>query len=70
MIENLFDTCLDKVHERFYEAGKMSPQGLRYHESRPNRDGKRCCQLMETGHSALLSAVGAEMGEPGPVRDH
>lgn len=36
------------VYERFYQKGRMLPDGLHYIDSWIEKDGDRCFQLMET----------------------
>jgi len=42
------------VGERFRRQGRMMPEGLRYHASWVDREGRRCFQVMEASDEALL----------------
>ncbi len=45
---------LDKIAERFRARGRMMPEGVDYHASWVDPEGKRCFQIMETGDQELL----------------
>ncbi len=42
------------VYDRFRQMGRMLPEGVRYINSWPTKDLKRCFQLMDCDHPSLL----------------
>lgn len=54
VIERFLPGCKEKVYERFHEKGRMLPEGLAYVNSRLEKDGERCFQLMETDNPPLF----------------
>ena len=48
VIENYREGCFDKIYDRFHTNGRMLPEGLYFIESRLEKSGERCFQLMET----------------------
>ena len=54
VIENFSPGCKDLVYERFYEKGRMLPDGLEYVDSWLEKDGNRCFQLMKTDDPDLI----------------
>jgi hypothetical protein len=42
------------VYDRFYQRGRMAPEGLTYVNSWVTSDGMRCYQVMECDDPALL----------------
>ena len=55
VIETHRKGCLEAVYRRFYEKGRMMPDGLEYIDSWLEKDGDRCFQLMETNDTSLFS---------------
>ncbi len=54
VIETFLPGCLGKAYARFYEKGRMQPDGLEYVDSWLEKDGNRCFQLMRTDDRALF----------------
>lgn len=54
VIESFLPGCKEKVYARFYEKGRLLPEGLIYLDSWLEKDGDRCFQLMETNDPALF----------------
>lgn len=54
-LETFRPGCKERVYERFQEKGRLLPDGLRYIDSWPERDGDRCFQLMETDSPELFN---------------
>lgn len=54
VIESFFPGCKDRIYERFYQKGRMMPDGLAYVNSWLEKDGDRCFQLMETDDPSLF----------------
>ena len=54
VIETFNPGCRNKVYERFYQNGRMMPDGLVYVNSWLEKDGDRCFQLMETNNPTLF----------------
>ncbi len=55
VIENFRPGTLDEVYKRFYEKGRMLPEGLSCIDSWLENKGHRCFQLMETSDQSLFS---------------
>lgn len=79
VIETFLPGARSQVYERFHRAGRLLPEGLRYIDSWPTKDGARCFQLMETVDPQtlerwadrwrdLVSFEFVELGDA-PVRD-
>ena len=54
VIETFLPGCKEKVYQRFYQKGRMLPEGLAYVNSWLEKDGDRCFQLMETDDPSLF----------------
>jgi hypothetical protein len=54
VIETFLPGCKEKIYERFYEKGRMMPEGLTYVNSWLEKDGVRCFQLMEADDPSLF----------------
>jgi hypothetical protein len=54
IIENFKGGDALPVYRRFREQGRMAPDGLAYISSWVTEDFRRCYQVMETNHRALL----------------
>ena len=54
VIETFRPGCLEKAYARFYEKGRMQPDGLEYVDSWLEKEGDRCFQLMRTDDPALF----------------
>ena len=56
VIERFKPGCTERIGERFRQRGRMLPEGVTYHASWVEPDGKRCFQIMEAADPALLAA--------------
>lgn len=54
VIETFRDGNAKAVGERFKQKGRMLPDGVTYHASWMEGDGKRCFQVMEAADLVLL----------------
>lgn len=54
IIENYKNGGYKDVYQRFFENGRMAPQGLTYIESWVDEDLKKCFQIMECDNISLL----------------
>ena len=54
VIECFFPGCKDRIYERFYQKGRMLPEGLAYVNIWLSKDGDRCFQLMEADDPSLF----------------
>jgi len=54
VIETFLPGCKERIYERFYEKGRMMPEGLAYVNSWLEKDGDRCFQLMQTDDPSLF----------------
>ena len=55
VIEHFAANAKLKIYERFYQKGRMLPDGLIYIDSWLEKDGDRCFQLMETDDFSLFN---------------
>ena len=55
VIENFRNGDALPVYRRFYEKGRMAPEGLRYVASWVTQDLRRCFQIIECDDPALLT---------------
>jgi len=54
VIETFVPGKRSAVYDRFYEHGRLLPDGLHYIDSWLEKDGDRCFQLMETTRPELF----------------
>ncbi len=54
VLETFLPGCKEQAYERFYEKGRMLPDGLFYIDSWLEEGGSRCFQLMETDDPSLF----------------
>ena len=54
VIEQFKPGCVERIGERFRQRGRMLPDGVTYHASWVEPNGKRCFQIMEAADPALL----------------
>jgi len=54
VIERFAPGAKAKIYERFYQKGRMLPDGLNFLNSWLEKDGDRCFQLMETDDPTLF----------------
>ncbi len=54
VLETFLPGSKEQVYERFYEKGRMLPDGLFYIDSWLEEGGSRCFQLMETDDPSLF----------------
>ena len=56
VLETFLPGCKEKAYARFFEKGRMLPNGLFYIDSWLEEAGSRCFQLMETDDPSLFQA--------------
>lgn len=54
VIENYINGNYQKIYQRFFEKGRMAPDGLIYIESWVDEEMKKCYQIMECEDINLL----------------
>jgi hypothetical protein len=54
VIESFNPGCKEKIYDRFYQKGRMLPDGLAYVNSWLESDGDRCFQLMDADDPRLF----------------
>lgn len=54
VVESFLPGSLDAVYARFYDKGRMLPEGLLYLDSWLSKEGDQCFQLMETADYSLF----------------
>ena len=63
VIEHFRNQDAKAVYRRFRDRGRMTPEGLTFHESWVSADLGRCFQIMECNDPALLQRFAAEWSD-------